>query len=112
MRTPHFKLVRDRIPEILQAKGVDADFASIDDPEHRRAFLLQKLDEEILEYRGIAGICQPDVRELPCLFEIVLALGAIDGYSEEQISAQAAAKREDRGGFEAGIMLLTTEVEE
>ncbi|WP_306208827.1 nucleoside triphosphate pyrophosphohydrolase [Actinoplanes sp. RD1] len=99
--TIHDKLVRDRIPEIIAAHG--------EVPEVRvlaadRVFpaLVAKLHEEADELAS-AG---PDdlLGELADVREVLAALTALAGFTEEQVAA-AARKRAERGGFDKRLWL-------
>lgn len=85
------KLVRDRIPEILDEKGVPYEKRVADDAEYRTE-LIKKLEEEVREFRE-AG----DVEELADVLEVVAALRALPEYAEAE--GIRAKKREERGGF-------------
>ena len=91
------KLVRDKIPEILDAKGVyyEKRIASL---EEYKGELIKKLDEEIQEF-STAG----EVEELADIIEVVDALKKLSEYSEVELIRQK--KREDRGGFDKRIIL-------
>lgn len=91
------KLVRDKIPEILDAKGVQYE-KRIASPEEYRAELIKKLAEEIKEFEEAGS---PE--ELADVIEVVEALKKLPEFSEvEKIRVQ---KLEDRGGFDQKIIL-------
>lgn len=54
MRIIHDKLVRDRIPEIMDRDGVRYEVGTLD-PDAFREALLAKVVEEAEELRGAAG---------------------------------------------------------
>lgn len=91
------KLVRDNIPEILDAKGVayEQRFAS---PEEYKIELMKKLGEECAEFSA-AG----DPEELADVVEVIDALRRLPEYAE--VEAIRQKKREERGGFDKGIIL-------
>ncbi len=91
------KLVRDKIPEILDKKGVSYE-KRIASPEEYRAELIKKLGEEAQEF-GVAG--EPD--ELADVVEVIEALMKLSEYSEVESIRQK--KREERGGFYKKIIL-------
>lgn len=85
------KLVRDRIPEILNGKGVPYEQRIATDAEYR-VELINKLVEEAAEFAE-AG----DPEELADVLEVVAALRTLSEYSDvEKIQTD---KREERGGF-------------
>ncbi|MBB4917735.1 nucleoside triphosphate pyrophosphohydrolase [Streptosporangium saharense] len=94
--TTYGKLVRDRIPEIIEAEGLTAGVRVLDEREVVPA-LVAKLAEEAEELRQ-AG---PDDRlgELADLHEVLAALAGALGFSDEQVREAARRKRTERGGF-------------
>lgn len=91
------KLVRDKIPEILDEKGVSYE-KRIASPEEYKAELIKKLGEEIQEFSE-AG----DLEELADVVEVIEALKQLPEYSE--VEAIRQKKREERGGFDEKIIL-------
>jgi len=93
------KLVRDKIPEIIQATGkkFDVHYAT---KEELLPLLETKLDEEAFEYLEAKNL-----EELADVMEVLFALANTLGYSEEDLINKRNAKREERGGFEKGIVL-------
>ncbi len=91
------KLVRDKIPEILDKKGVTYE-KRIASPEEFKTELIKKLGEEIQEFSE-AG----DVEELADIIEVVEALKLLPDYSD--VEAIRQKKREERGGFDKKIIL-------
>lgn len=91
------KLVRDKIPEILDAKGVVYEKRIATQKEYRIE-LIKKLREELEEFE-VAG----DVEELADIMEVVEALKLLPEYSDaEEVRIK---KKEERGGFERGVVL-------
>ncbi|HEY8889668.1 MAG TPA: nucleoside triphosphate pyrophosphohydrolase [Clostridium sp.] len=93
------KLVRDKIPEIIQATGksFDVHYAK---KEELLPLLETKLDEEAFEFLEAKNL-----EELADVMEVLFALASVLGYSEEDLINKRNAKREERGGFEKGIVL-------
>lgn len=91
------KLVRDKIPEILDEKGISYE-KRIASPEEYKAELVKKLGEEIQEFLE-AG----DVEELADVVEVIEALRQLPEYFE--VEAIRQKKREERGGFDQKIIL-------
>lgn len=85
------KLVRDRIPEILDAKNVVYEKRIANDAEYRTE-LIKKLLEEAQEFSEAGSI-----EELADVLEVVAALCTLSEYADvERIQAD---KRTERGGF-------------
>lgn len=102
MPVRHDKLVRDRIPEIIQAEGRHAVTRILDDASYRTA-LLNKLVEEAQEAAHAAHADLPN--ELADVLEVLRALTATAGMPWAQLLALANDKRSRRGGFEKRIFL-------
>jgi predicted house-cleaning noncanonical NTP pyrophosphatase (MazG superfamily) len=102
MRVPHNKLVRDRIPEIIQAAGGHPLTRVLDDTSYRAA-LLAKLVEEAQEANHAIAADLPG--ELADVLEVLQALTAMAGLAWSQLLALAAEKRSSRGGFQDRIFL-------
>ncbi|MFA6404405.1 MAG: nucleoside triphosphate pyrophosphohydrolase [Candidatus Paceibacterota bacterium] len=91
------KLVRDKIPEILDKKGVVYEQRVASDEEYK-AELIKKLDEEVQEF-----ITQPSPEELADIVEVIEALKKLKGFEEtERIRRE---KLTERGGFEKKLVL-------
>lgn len=91
------KLVRDKIPEILDKKGVEYEKRIADDAEYKIE-LIKKLNEEINEFSE-AG----DIEELADVLEVVEALMKLPEYAE--VEAVRIGKLEEKGGFNQRIIL-------
>jgi predicted house-cleaning noncanonical NTP pyrophosphatase (MazG superfamily) len=91
------KLVRDRIPEMLDAKGVPYEKRIADDAEYR-VELLKKLVEEAHEFEEAGA---PE--ELADVLEVVEALRSLPEYAD--VGALKEQKRTERGGFEGRFIL-------
>ena len=95
------KLVRDRIPAIIEAGGERPVTRILNDEEYLRC-LEQKLDEEVAEYHESGSL-----EELADILEVVFALAEADGHSKEELMAAYQAKRDARGGFSKKIFLIS-----
>lgn len=93
------KLIRDRIPEIIQAKGQTAKIHQADDLEFREK-LHQKLSEECQEF-----LSEPSKEELADIFEVVSALCDLHGWTLAEIDQVRQKKLAERGGFTKKIIL-------
>ncbi len=91
------KLVRDNIPEILDAKGVSYEKRVADEEEYK-VELLRKLNEEISEFST-----DGDVEELADVLEVIEALKKLPEY--ENVEEIRLKKREERGGFDKRLIL-------
>lgn len=98
------KLVRDKIPDIIRAKGEEPVYRYIEDKNEYIAELEKKLKEECNEVIS-AKENGERLEELADLLEVIMALaGAVDSDIQEVIDI-ADEKARKRGGFEEGIFL-------
>lgn len=93
------KLVRDRIPEIIEASGKNCVTKELSDGEYLE-MLDAKLDEELAEYHK-----DQNIEELADLLEVIRAAAIARGYSVEELEKVRAEKAAKRGGFEKKILL-------
>lgn len=94
------KLVRDRIPEIIEEKGKTCKTEVLSDEEYLK-MVDAKLDEELAEYHE-----DPNIEELADLVEVIYATAKARGYSVEELEAVRKAKVEKRGAFEKKLLLI------
>ena len=99
MTRKYNKLVRDRIPEIIEASGSTCVTESLADVDYLR-MLDTKLDEELAEYHK-----DQNLEELADLLEVIRAAAIARGYTLEQLEQVRAEKAAKRGGFEKKILL-------
>ncbi len=100
MGKQYHKLVRDKIPEIIERSGKTCRTEVLDDDAYL-AMLDEKLGEELAEYRESKSL-----EELADLLEVMEAVTKARGYSWEQLQAVKAEKKAARGGFEEKLLLL------
>lgn len=93
------KLVRDRIIEIIEAKGEKALWHSASDEEYHEK-LKEKLLEEVKEFLEAES-----EEEMADVFEVITAWLALKEWDIEDIIALQKEKSEKRGGFEKRIIL-------
>lgn len=99
------KLVRDKIPEIIEANGEIAKCRILDKQEFK-AELEKKLFEEYNEVLESAG--NERVEELADMLEILKTLAEVEGSNLEQVIQVAEEKAKKRGAFEKRIFLEKT----
>ncbi|MGG2972073.1 nucleoside triphosphate pyrophosphohydrolase [Geobacillus stearothermophilus] len=98
------KLVRDRIPTIIEQAGKTFTTRILDDEEYRKE-LQKKAFEELEEYVQ-AETDEAALEELADVLEIIHALAECHGASIEQVEQIRAKKAEKRGGFREKIFLI------
>ena len=99
MTITYNKLVRDRIPEIIQSSGKTCSTEILSNEEYLK-FVDAKLDEELAEYHK-----DQNIEELADLLEVIHAAALARGYTLEDLEQVRAEKATKRGGFQKRIML-------
>ena len=94
-----YKLVRDRIPEIIEADGKTCVCETLSDEEYIR-LLDQKLNEELAEYQESKSL-----EELADLLEVMQAVVRARGWTLDELEQVRADKAAERGGFVKKILL-------
>ena len=100
------KLVRDNIPQIIRGHGETAQVARVrltDHPDLIKAKLVEEAFELFWEQES-KGLR----RELADVLEVMRTICNLNGVDFTEIMAEAERRREDRGGFELGTILLKT----
>lgn len=103
IESQHPKLVRDRIPEMIQAQDKIAITHVADKREYIDS-LLSKLVEEATELKEAEG-SEHQKEEMADVREVLGALQIALGFSEEDVHAVQASKAKERGGFAGRIIL-------
>ena len=93
------KLVRDKIPEIIEKSGKTCTIETLADEKYI-AMLDEKLNEELAEYQESKSL-----EELADLLEVMGAVVKARGYSWDELTEVRKKKREARGGFEKKLLL-------
>lgn len=91
------KLVRDRVPELIAETGRYPSVRRLSDSEYEEA-LLAKAVEEVSEL--IEATHDARLEEAADVLEVLVALVGMQGFSVEDLLAEAAEKREARGAFD------------
>lgn len=94
------KLVRDKIPKIIGESGKTCNIKYADEKEQLK-LLEEKLQEEVSEY-----IEAKNLEELADIMEVLFGLAKNLGFTEEELLKCREHKRNQRGGFEEGVVLL------
>jgi predicted house-cleaning noncanonical NTP pyrophosphatase (MazG superfamily) len=105
-RQAYHKLVRDRIPDIIQAAGKTCAVETLSQDDFEAA-LRAKLVEESTE--ASAASADQLVTELADIYEVIDALMALHQIPPEVVLAEQARRREARGGFAKRLQLLWTD---
>lgn len=97
------KLVRDKIPEIIQADGKTCKTRILLNEDYITV-LEAKLNEEVAEYQE-----NRNLEEMADILEVLQAICIARGHSLEELEAMRARKAKERGGFEKKIFLESVE---
>lgn len=98
--TRYDKLVRDKIPEIMQSRGERPHVIELDPARYARE-LDRKLAEETAEYQH-----DQNVEELADILEVVYAIADVKGVSRQELERVRAEKAAARGGFARRLYLI------
>jgi len=100
------KLVRDRIPEIIRENDDECDCQIMNDDEFRK-MLKEKLVEEAVELVK-ANSKKKMVNELADISEIIETILDSEQITAQEVETKKKEKKEERGGFEKKIKLIST----
>lgn len=107
MKKIYNKLVRDKILEIIERDGKTYESFAIFGDKLTLA-LKNKLAEETKEYETAKNNIAAK-EELADILEVIEALAKQHGSSFEEICLIKEIKKEHRGGFEKGIVLVSVD---
>ncbi len=103
----YHKLVRDLIPQVIEADGKACVTRVLEPSEHLGA-IKKKMKEESLEFKEAVSPTEA-VEELADILELVHAALHVYGVSYEHLEQVRVQKKEQRGGFSEGIYLIEVE---
>ncbi|MDO4648142.1 MAG: nucleoside triphosphate pyrophosphohydrolase [Eubacteriales bacterium] len=95
----HNKLVRDKIPNIIEAAGKKCVVHTLTTEEYIDA-LEAKLNEEVTEYQT-----DKNLEEMADVLEVLQALCIARGFTLEELEQMRAQKCEQRGAFRDRVFL-------
>ena len=98
-KVQYYKLVRDRIPEIIELSGKICVTEILSEEEYLR-LIDAKLDEELAEYHK-----DQNLEVLADLLEVIYTAAIARGYTLEQLELARAEKAANRGRFMKRILL-------
>lgn len=99
MRAVHNKLVRDKIPEIIEKAGKTPVTHILSEEEYITE-LDKKLGEEFAEYQA-----DKSIEELADMLEVMYTIAEARGWSVSELEAVRRDKAEKRGGFRDKVYL-------
>ncbi|MGP4081387.1 nucleoside triphosphate pyrophosphohydrolase [Pseudalkalibacillus sp. R45] len=102
------KLVRDRIPEMIEKSGDSYQTRILDETAYIKA-LEEKAFEELKEYQGAAD-AEDVLEELVDLIEVIHALTEARGFTVDELESVRKSKAEKRGAFSERVFLIDVKV--
>ena len=97
------KLVRDKIPQLIEDQGEMPCVRILSDAEYSAA-LDQKLREETEEF-----LAEKNLEELADILVVLYAQTENLGFTKEDLYAAYEKKHEKRGGFQDRVFLISKE---
>ncbi len=100
MHKEYDKLIRDRIPEIIESQGKKCKIEKMDEDEFS-IYLKKKLKEEVDEFQESG-----EIHEIVDIYEVILAILDTKDISLEEFEEIRQNKASERGRFEENLKLL------
>ncbi|WP_096199745.1 nucleoside triphosphate pyrophosphohydrolase [Bacillus sp. FJAT-45350] len=101
------KLVRDKIPTLLDTIGKKYNVTELNEAEYKTE-LKTKLGEEVEEFLTAKDDGQA-VEELADILELIHALANVHGATIEDVEKARKIKAGERGGFQKKVFLIDVE---
>lgn len=101
------KLVRDRITDLMDERGVRYTARTLTDDDYADA-LYAKLTEEVAEFEDASGT-DHRLAELADILEVIHALARQEGATPEDVEARRAEKERQVGRFDRHVFLIETD---
>ena len=98
------KLVRDLIPQIIEADGKTCVMHILDESRYLTE-VNNKMYEELVEYEE-ATTAEESIEELADLLELIQAAAKYHGVTVDELETVRAEKAKARGGFNERIYLV------
>lgn len=98
------KLVRDKIPKIIESEGRKPYYHKIEDDKKFLNYLDKKLLEESEEFSTTH-----DIQELADILEVINAILKLKQHSFEELEKLRLSKLQMRGGFNSRYILTKVE---
>ena len=99
------KLIRDKIPEIIESSGKKCDIEVLNDEQYLD-YLNKKLMEEVKEY-----LESGEIEELADLEEVLRAILKAKNFPYDEFEKARKAKVDKRGAFEKKLLLKRTYID-
>lgn len=102
------KLIRDKIPAIIQADGKTVNTRILSNDEEYLEYLLKKVSEEAHEVSNTKTDSDL-IEEIADLREVIDAILTLKGVAASEIDQVQNNKRINRGGFDLRLLMLDNE---
>jgi len=102
--TIYNKLIRDRIPEIIQESGGECVVEVLTEQDYLKE-LQRKSQEELNEYL-VASNSEEVIEELADILEVIYSLTQCHGFSIEELEKVRQHKKNKRGAFDKRLFLV------
>lgn len=99
----HRKLIRDKIPEVIEANNGKYELRVMEEDEFRKE-LKKKLIEEVKEV--IEAEKSELGKELADILELIKSIGESENISFKLIEEKQKQRREERGSFKKKLFLI------
>lgn len=104
----YHKLIRDKIPEIIEKDGSKAKIRILNEEEYQEE-LIKKIIEEAKEALDAGGDKKELTKEIGDILEIIEALIQVFELDRDEIEKMRRKRKELRGGFDKKLFLEYTE---
>ena len=99
------KLVRDKIPSIIESQGQKPNTTIVENDLEYYNFLKTKLNEEVLEFQQSTDSIN-EKEELADILEVIDAICDFKKIDKEELQKIKLKKFNERGGFKNRIVLI------
>lgn len=99
------KLVRDKIPNIIESQGQKSNTTIVENDLEYYNFLKTKLNEEVLEFQQSTDSIN-EKEELADILEVIDAICDFKKIDKEELQKIKLKKLNERGGFKNRIVLI------
>ena len=100
----HNKLIRDKIPEIIEANDGKYELREMENDEFKRELRKKLVEEakEVIEAQGKEGT----TKELADVLELIKSIAESEDITFNLVEEEQEKRREKRGGFKKKLSLI------